>query len=367
MLPRARAEALKNFADEAVFIERYIANPRHVEVQVFGDSHGNVLHFGTRDCSTQRRHQKLVEEAPAPMLSPALREAIHQAAVAAARSVGYRNAGTAEFLVDGEQFYFLEMNTRIQVEHPVTEMVTGIDLVELQLRVARGEPLPLTQNQVQFTGHAIEFRIYGEDPEQQFAPVRGTIQCLERPTAPWIREDFGFVAGDQLQLYYDALLSKLIVHGASRDEAISRAYEALRRYQLKGVASTLPFHRWLLRLSPFRDAPLAISFIDQHFSSQSLEALRHSEVRDPSHRVVPGGEVIEQIHCTSSTYGYRIAVRVVHEACGDILAVPCDESGQAAVASFCRRSNGLRAALAALQREVLDEVPYEKLFARGAQ
>ncbi|RIL02551.1 MAG: hypothetical protein DCC75_13255, partial [Proteobacteria bacterium] len=227
ILPRARAEALKNFASDDVYLEKFIEQPRHVEVQILGDAFGHVIHLGTRDCSTQRRHQKLVEEAPAPNLSSDLRERIHMAAVNAAKSVSYQNAGTAEFLVKGEEFYFLEMNTRIQVEHPATEMVTGVDLVELQLKVAQGERIPWSQDQITFDGHAIEFRIYAEDPANNFAPSPGRITRLKRNDAPYVREDIGFSEGDEISLHYDAMISKLIVKGENRSDAIAKSIAIL--------------------------------------------------------------------------------------------------------------------------------------------
>ncbi|MBX7142815.1 MAG: ATP-grasp domain-containing protein [Oligoflexia bacterium] len=364
-LPLARAEALKNFANEAVYFEQYIHQPRHVEVQIFGDSHGTILHFGTRDCSTQRRHQKLVEEAPAPFLSPALRAAIEHAAVEAACSVHYSNAGTAEFLVKDEKFYFLEMNTRIQVEHPVTEAVTGVDLVELQLRVAQGEALPLKQEQVKFRGHAIEFRIYAEDPATKFSPDKGRIQELVRPQAAYLREDYGFVQGDDVTLFYDAMLSKLIVSGPTRQETIARAYAALRAYKLSGIKSTLPFHRWLLLNSPFASGPLDIGYLDRNFSAECLKELAVSEVSDPRHKApVAGAEFRERLDYLSQNFNVRYEIEVRHLREGHFLATPINESGERGRIRFSRRSNGFNAVVASLIEEVLERVEPAQIFGK---
>ena len=357
VLPRARAEALKNFSNAAVYAERYISRPRHVEVQIFGDEQGNVLHFGTRDCSTQRRHQKLVEEAPAPFLSNKLRSDIHAAALQAARSVGYINAGTAEFLVDGDQFYFLEMNTRIQVEHPATEIVTGVDLVQLQLKVAQGEPIGMRQEDITFDRHAIEFRIVAEDPAANFAPTRGTISRLSCPKAEWVREDAGYASGDQVSLFYDAMLSKLLVSGATREEAIERGYQALCEYRLEGFTSNLDFHRWLLRLSPFRRSPLDIGYLEREFGAPSLDQLRESEVRDPRHRT-PVGEAIEidRLSYFSNAFNSSYQIEVSHESDGTFIARPLLTSGTEIRNRFCRRSNGFEAVVRALITEVLERV-----------
>jgi propionyl-CoA carboxylase alpha chain len=363
VLPRARGEALKNFSNQAVYAEKYIANPRHVEVQVFGDSQGNVVHFGTRDCSAQRRHQKLIEEAPAPSLPPAVRSGVENAAVQAAKSVGYKNAGTAEFLVCGEEFYFLEMNTRIQVEHPVTELVTGVDLVELQLRVAQGEPIPYEQDQIKTTGHAIEFRIYAEDPLKNFAPAIGKIVGLKRPSAPYIREDFGCEAGDEISPHYDAMISKLLVVGDTRREAIERGLAALAGYEVRGLATTLDFHRWLLREPAFRKGGFDIGFVERTFSSESLRALRASEVKDPLYRApVEGSEVVEYFRYRSKNFDRLYTIEVTHSAGGTFEARPRGDCGEVAPNKFCRASNGLKAALRAIQTEVLDVIPPGELF-----
>jgi acetyl-CoA carboxylase biotin carboxylase subunit len=244
----ASAEARAAFGDPTLYAERYVTTGRHIEVQIFGDRHGRVLHLGERDCSLQRRYQKVLEEAPAAAVPEHAREAIRRSAVLLAEAIGYENAGTVEFLYDEErdEHYFLEMNTRIQVEHPVTEMVTGLDLVRLQLQVAAGDPLPLTQEQVTFTGHAIECRINAESPEQDFRPSPGRITRWAPPEGPGIRLDTHCFEGYVVPPFYDSLLGKLIVHGRDRAEALRRTKAALRTFEVEGVATTIPFHRWLL-------------------------------------------------------------------------------------------------------------------------
>ena len=239
-LDSARQEAASAFGDDRVLIERYLQRPRHIEVQVFADTHGNAVHLFERDCSAQRRHQKVLEEAPAPGISEAQRQAMGSAAVAAAQAVGYVGAGTVEFVADADGFFFLEMNTRLQVEHPVTEMITGFDLVEWQLRVAFGEPLPVTQSAITMTGHAIEARIYAEDPARDFAPSVGRLALFRTPgeTAD-VRVDTGFATGDTVSIHYDAMLAKLICHGPTRAAALRRMSQALADCSVAGVASNL--------------------------------------------------------------------------------------------------------------------------------
>ena len=239
-LGSAQQEAASAFGDDRVLIERYLQRPRHIEVQVFADTHGNTVHLFERDCSAQRRHQKVLEEAPAPGLSAAQREAMGSAAVAAARAVGYVGAGTVEFVADADGFFFLEMNTRLQVEHPVTEMVTGFDLVEWQLRVAAGERLPAAQSEISLSGHAIEARLYAEDPARDFAPSVGRLALFQTPAAsPGIRVDSGFAAGDAVSIHYDAMLAKLICHGPTRDAALRGLRQALGACAIAGVSSNL--------------------------------------------------------------------------------------------------------------------------------
>ena len=271
-LPRVRAEAKKFFASEDVYFERYIENPRHVEVQLFGDTHGNIVHFGTRECSLQRRHQKIVEEAPAVFLSDELRKRIESDAVNAAASVGYVNAGTAEFLVSGDTHYFLEINTRIQVEHPVTELVAGVDLVSLQLDIAAGGKLP-GQESISLSGHAIECRIYAEDAANNFMPTKGQIKEISTPELDFLREDRGFEAGDVVSLHYDALLTKLIVHGKNREEALARMRRVLQLYSVDGLETSLSFHKWLFMQSAFVADRCDIAFLDNCFEPDSLAAV----------------------------------------------------------------------------------------------
>ena len=253
MFESASAEARAAFGDETLYLEKYIPNARHIEIQVLGDSHGNVIHLGERDCSLQRRHQKLVEESPAPAIEESLRTAIREAGVTLARSIGYQNAGTVEFIYDGdlEKFYFLEMNTRIQVEHPVSEMVTGIDLVQEQLRIARGEKLRFGQQDIQFRGHAIECRINAEMPSHGFRPSPGLITKWIPPEGPNLRLDSHCYEGYSVPPYYDSMIGKLIVYGSNREEAISRIVHALRRFQVEGIGTTLDFLGFVMEYPAF--------------------------------------------------------------------------------------------------------------------
>ena len=261
----ARGEALGAFGDDRIYLERWLDHPRHVEVQIFADALGTVLHLGERECSIQRRHQKLIEEAPSPALTADLRGALGRAAVAAARRVGYRNAGTVEFLVAGTDFYFLEINARLQVEHPVTELVTGIDLVALQLAVAGGDPLPLRQEDVRPRGHAIECRISAEDVEQQFLPWIGRVGEVLLPGGPGIRIDAALVPGMEITRFYDPLLAKVIAWGHTRDAAIARMTGALREMIVTGVPTTIPFHLWALAHPAFRSADYGTRFVEQEW------------------------------------------------------------------------------------------------------
>ncbi len=264
-LDAARREALKAFGDERMLLERYLTRPRHVEMQIFADTQGNCIHLHERDCSIQRRHQKIIEEAPAPGVSADLRERMGSAAVAAARAVGYQSAGTVEFIVTGDQFYFMEMNTRLQVEHPVTEMITGLDLVEWQIRVATGAPLPCSQDEVPLQGHAIEARIYAEDPEREFLPSTGAIVHLRWPQPDRsIRVDSGIRQGDVVTVHYDPLLAKLIVHGQDRETAVRRLQRALSRCEVVGVTTNLTLLRSVSAHPQFESADIHTGFIDEH-------------------------------------------------------------------------------------------------------
>ena len=261
-LDSARQEAASSFGDDRVLVERFLDRPRHIEVQVFADTHGNAVHLFERDCSAQRRNQKVIEEAPAPGMTPERRAAMGQAAVMAARSVGYVGAGTVEFVADSDGFYFLEMNTRLQVEHPVTEMITGFDLVEWQLRVAAGEPLPVAQGAIRINGHAFEARIYAEDPARDFAPSIGRLTRFHTPNETRsIRVDTGFTAGDTISVNYDAMLAKLICHGTTRDEALRTLARALDDCDVAGVASNLDLLGRIARHADFAAGGIDTGFI----------------------------------------------------------------------------------------------------------
>jgi acetyl-CoA carboxylase biotin carboxylase subunit len=264
-LRAARSEALSAFGDNHVYLERYISQPRHVEVQLLGDSRGTIVPFVERDCSIQRRHQKVVEESPSPAVGPTLRRELAEAAVRVAKQVEYSNAGTIEFLVEPSgAFYFLEMNTRLQVEHPITEAVTGIDLVQWQIRLADGESLTIDP-EVALTprGHAIELRIYAEDPDNGFLPSPGHVTHLRAPAGPGIRDDSGLDAPGVVPVYYDPLISKLVAWGDSRDLAVARLARALREYEIDGVQTTLPFFRWLLAQDDFARAAVDTAWLDR--------------------------------------------------------------------------------------------------------
>jgi len=264
-LESARREATAAFGDGRVFLEKYLVNPRHIEVQIFGDHHGNVVHLFERECSIQRRHQKIIEESPSPALSPALREQICGAAVRAAKAIGYTNAGTVEFILsESGEFYFLEVNTRLQVEHPVTEAVTQRDLVRAQVQVAAGQPLPFRQESIRQIGHAIEARIYAEDASRNFMPSVGVIACYESPTGPGVRVDSGVERGSEVTVHYDPMLAKLIVHADTRDEAIERMRRALQDYAVLGVTTNVAFLRDVISHSEFRAGRLHTHFLEQH-------------------------------------------------------------------------------------------------------
>jgi 3-methylcrotonyl-CoA carboxylase alpha subunit len=269
-LASAQREAQNAFGDPRVLVEKYVLSPRHVEIQVFADRHGNVVHLNERDCSLQRRHQKVIEEAPAPGMTPEMRAAMGQAAVEAARAVGYVGAGTVEFIADGreglraDRFYFMEMNTRLQVEHPVTEAITGLDLVELQFRVAAGEPLSFTQDQVPILGHAVEARLYAEDPEKGFLPSTGRLWALSLPEGDEIRVDSGVVAGDEVTPFYDPMIAKVIARGATRDEALDRLSAALGQTIVAGPKTNTAFLKALADAPEFRAGNFDTSFIDRN-------------------------------------------------------------------------------------------------------
>ena len=267
----ARSEAQSAFGDARVFIEKYIPRPRHIEFQVLADGHGNVVHLFERECSIQRRHQKVIEEAPSAILTPDLRAEMGAAAVAAAQACGYVNAGTVEFLVDDElNFYFMEMNTRLQVEHPVTEWITGLDLVAEQLRIAGGEALSFRQDDVRMHGHSIEARIYAEDPSNGFLPDPGVLRRHRLPSGPGVRVDNGVDEGGRVEIHYDPLISKLTTWGITRAAAIERMESALREYEVAGVRTTIPFCRFVLAHEAFRSGRLSTHFVSDHFTPEKL-------------------------------------------------------------------------------------------------
>ena len=260
----SRNAARASFGDPTVYVEKYIRKPRHIEIQIIADEHGNAVHLGERECSIQRRHQKILEETPSPAVSPEIRGRMGEAALSAVMAAGYVNAGTVEFIFSEGDFYFLEVNARLQVEHPITEEVTGIDLVKEQIRVAAGLPLAFTQDEVRWTGHAIEMRINAEDPARHFIPNPKRIARWVAPSGPGVRVDSGFGPGSEVPPNYDSLVAKLIVHGADRAEAIARASRALREFVLVGPATTIPYHRAILESPVFRAGNLTTRFIDDH-------------------------------------------------------------------------------------------------------
>ena len=263
-LRSARSEAESAFGDHTVYMEKFVEDPRHVEFQILADAHGHVVHLGERECSVQRRHQKLIEESPSCILDEAMRQAMGEAAVRAAETVGYVNAGTIEFIVDRDRrFYFLEMNTRLQVEHPVTELRTGLDLVKEQIRIANGEPLRFTQQEVLFRGSAIECRISAEDPDENFLPSIGKITRLIEPGGPGVRIDSGFYRGYEVPIYYDPMIAKLIVWAETRDEAIARMKRALAEYEIGGIKTTIPFHLRALSDPRFMEGKYTTRFIEE--------------------------------------------------------------------------------------------------------
>jgi acetyl-CoA carboxylase biotin carboxylase subunit len=270
----AQSEALASFGDDAVYIEKAVVRPRHIEIQVFSDTHGNHVHLGERECSIQRRHQKVIEEAPSPIDSAELRSEMGECAVQIARAVNYVGAGTIEFLVSDvdRSFYFLEMNTRLQVEHPVTELVTGIDLVREQINVAAGAPLSFAQDDIKLHGHAIECRIYAEDPGANFMPSPGRISRLRIPQGPGVRDDGGVYQGSEVSIYYDPMISKFAVHGRSRAEAIDRMRRALAEYEIEGVKTTLPFFRDVMRDEEFIAGRLDTGYISRFFDRRKAQA-----------------------------------------------------------------------------------------------
>jgi acetyl/propionyl-CoA carboxylase alpha subunit len=260
----ARSEAERAFGSADVYIEKYLEHPRHIEIQVIADAHGHTIHLGERECSIQRRHQKIMEETPSPAITPGLRQQMGEAAVRAAEAAGYVNAGTVEFIFSEGEFYFLEVNARLQVEHPITEMVTGVDLVKEQIKVAAGQELHFSQEDIGWHGHAIEMRINAEDPARNFMPAPRRITRWVAPSGPGVRVDSGFGLGSEVPPNYDSLVAKLIVHGADRAEAIARASRALREFVVVGPATTIPYHRAIVANGDFKAGRLSTSFIPDH-------------------------------------------------------------------------------------------------------
>ena len=274
----AVSEATSAFGDGSVFIERYVSSPRHIEIQVMGDNHGNIVHLFERDCSVQRRHQKVVEEAPSSVLSSELRQKMGQSAVDAARSCNYTGAGTVEFILDENlDFFFLEMNTRLQVEHPVTEMITGIDLVKEQIRVARGEKLSFKQEDLEINGHAIEVRVYAEDPANNFLPDIGNLQTYKTPKGPGVRVDDGFEQGMDIPIYYDPMIAKLITHGKDRSEAIERMIRAIDEYTITGIQTTLGFGKYVMQHPAFVSGNFDTHFVSKYFTPENLKSADEDE------------------------------------------------------------------------------------------
>ena len=274
----AVSEASAAFGDGSVFIERYVASPRHIEIQVLGDTHGNIVHLFERECSIQRRHQKVIEEAPSSVLTEELRHKMGACAVDVARAVNYTGAGTVEFILDENlDFFFLEMNTRLQVEHPVTELITGLDLVKEQIRIARGEALTYRQEDLKIRGHAIELRVYAEDPENNFLPDIGVLKTYKTPKGNGIRIDDGFEQGMEIPIHYDPMIAKLIVYGADRTEAMDRMIRAIDEYDITGIKTTLNFGRFVLQHPAFRNGDFDTHFVGKYFQSDSLKISRADE------------------------------------------------------------------------------------------
>jgi len=277
-MDRAISEAKNAFGDGSVFIEKYVASPRHIEIQIMADTHGNIIHLFERECSIQRRHQKVVEEAPSSVLTPDLREEMGLAAIKVAKACDYVGAGTVEFLLDeNHDFYFLEMNTRLQVEHPVTEWITNTDLVELQIRVARGEKLPIKQSDLKIEGHAMELRIYAEDPLNDFLPSVGHLDTYNLPHGEGIRVDNGFEQGMDIPIYYDPMLAKLITYGKTREEAIGIMLQAIEAYEIEGIETTLPFGTFVFEHDAFRSGDFDTHFVKNYFSAEKIKAQQQEE------------------------------------------------------------------------------------------
>ncbi len=370
----ARRESASSFTDSAVYLERLLSDGRHIEVQILADAQGNVVHVGNRDCSLQRRHQKVVEEAPAPGLSAEQYERVCSLAVAAARAAGYVNAGTVEFLFDGEEFYILEVNTRIQVEHCVSEAVSGIDLVAEQVRIAGGEALSIAQADVHLRGHAIECRLYAEDPARNFAPDSGTITDARFPAGPWVREDRGFDIGDAITPYYDGMLAKLVVWGPDRSTAIARTLRALHEYHVEGVSTNVEVLRWLVDGDAFRDVRMDTGYIERELRPEALPQ-RQSQPNARWTRATPvvpatavGGSMRAQpvslfhYHRQSHGVDQEYLIHVVPRG-AEFEAIPLSPADQRWPRPQCRRRGAtIEAALDALIDEVLEVQMADEIF-----
>jgi len=288
----AVSEATSAFGDGAVFIEKYISSPRHIEIQILADTHGNIVHLFERECSIQRRHQKVIEEAPSSVLTPALRQQMGQAAIDVARSCKYVGAGTIEFLYDNELFYFLEMNTRLQVEHPVTECITGVDLVREQLLIAQGKKLSFNQDDLQINGHALEVRVYAEDPANNFFPDIGKLNVYKRPHGIGVRVDDGYEEGMDIPIYYDPMISKLITYGSNRKEAMSRMLRAIDDYTIAGVQTTLGFCAYVLKHKAFKSGNYDTHFVQKYFTSPDVLFVRSQKEEEIA--AILGARLVEQ-------------------------------------------------------------------------
>ena len=280
-MDRAISEAVSAFGDGSVFIEKYVGSPRHIEVQVLGDKHGNIVHLFERECSIQRRHQKVIEEAPSGILTAEIRQKIGEAAVKVAKSCNYVGAGTVEFLLDENlNFYFLEMNTRLQVEHPVTEYITGIDLVEEQIKIASGERLSFSQEDLKINGHAVELRVYAEDPLNDFLPSIGKITKYQRPNGEGVRLDDAYEEGMEIPIYYDPMIAKLVTYGKDRKEAIEKMKDAIKNYKIEGFATTLPFGLFVMNHEAFRSAQFDTHFVKKYFSKDQAQEWQKGKAKN---------------------------------------------------------------------------------------
>lgn len=301
-MDRAISEAKSAFGDGSVFLEKYVSQPRHIEFQIFGDQHGNVVHLFERECSIQRRHQKVVEEAPSAILTPELRSKMGEAAVNVAKAANYYNAGTVEFIVDDKKnFYFLEMNTRLQVEHPVTEQITGLDLVQLQIRVAEGEKLPFRQEDLSIHGHAIEVRVYAEDPANNFLPDIGVLKTYKRPQGHGIRVDDGFEQGMAIPFHYDPMIAKMICTAGTREAAIAKMIRAIDEYEITGLETTLGFCKYVMQHEAFRSGNLDTKFIEKYFSPEQLQVAAQAE--EEIIAATLGAQVIATAHAAPAQQG----------------------------------------------------------------